>query len=242
VATAAGGGQFHTTHWSVVLEAGNPDGPSAAESLETLCRTYWPPIYAYIRRRGYSPDDAQDLTQEFFTHLLAGQRLSQVAPHKGKFRTFLLASVNHLLADRWDRAQRQKRGGGAPLFSLDAQISEQGYQLEPADPLTPEKVFERRWALALLDQVLGRLEREQVESGRGGNFAALQPFLTGNPKPGEYPAAAAALGLNEGALRVAIHRLRHRFGECFREEVLHTLSDPKEIDEEMRHLLEVLSE
>jgi RNA polymerase sigma-70 factor (ECF subfamily) len=226
----------------VVLDAGSPDQPRAAESLETLCRTYWPPIYAYIRRRGQSPEDAQDLTQDFFAHLLSGQRLSRVGPQKGKFRTFLLASVNHLLADRWDRTHRQKRGGGAPVFSLDAQSMDPRYEPEPADPLTPEKVFERRWALTLLDQVLGRLEKEQADSGRSGTHAVLQPFLTGNPEPGEYTAAATTLGLTEGAVRVAIHRLRHRFGELFREEVLHTLSDPTELNGEMRHLLEVLSE
>ena len=234
-------GLFATTHWSVVLAAGRQDSPQTAEALEKLCRTYWLPIYAYIRRKGHTPEDAQDLTQEFFARLLAKRGLEDVSPLKGKFRSFLLASVNHLLSDEWDRATRKKRGGGREVISFDAQTAEERYRLEPADELTPERIFERRWALALVEQVLSRLEQEHVEAGKAALFGVLKDFLTGGKESQDYHAAAERLGIAEGAVRVAVHRLRQRFGELFREEVVGTLASPEEIHAEMRYLLAVLS-
>ena len=234
-------GLFATTHWSVVLAAGWHDSPQTAEALEKLCRTYWLPIYAYIRRKGHTPEDAQDLTQEFFARLLAKQGLEDVSPLKGKFRSFLLASVNHLLSDEWDRATRKKRGGGRELISFDAQTAEERCRLEPADELTPERIFERRWALALVEQVLSRLEQEHVKAGKAALFGVLKEFLTGGKESQDYHAAAERLGITEGAVRVAVHRLRQRFGELFRDEVADTLASPEEIHAEMRYLLAVLS-
>ncbi len=232
---------FATTHWSVVLAAGQGESLQARAALERLCQTYWPPLYAYIRRRGYEMHDAQDLTQEFFARLLARESLGAVAPGKGRFRSFLLAAVNHFLCDERDRATRQKRGGGCWIVSFEAQSAEARYRLEPVDALTPEKLFERRWALALLDQTLGRLEREFAGQGKAALFTVLKEFLLGGAPHPDYASAGARLGLNEGAVRVAVHRLRRRYGELFREEIAQTVANAEELEEEMRHLLAVLS-
>jgi RNA polymerase sigma-70 factor (ECF subfamily) len=233
---------FPTTHWSVLLASGRPDLPEAEEALERLCRTYWTPIYAYIRRRGHSPEDAQDLTQELFARLLAKQRLSRVAPHKGRFRSFLLASVNHLLADARDRATRQKRGGGKPMLSWEAQTAEECYSAVLMHGSTAESLFERRWALALVEQVLNRLEQEHIQVGKPELFTALKEFLTGGKGSRDYPEVARSLDKSEATLRVTVHRLRQRYGQLFREEVASTLTTTEDLDAEMRHLLTVLSE
>ena len=234
--------EFSTTHWSVVLLAGQDDSPQAAQALEQLCQTYWYPLYAYVRRQGHSPEDAQDLTQEFFTQLLAKHYLARVDPRKGKFRSFLLAGLKNLLRDEHDKASRLKRGGGQAVLSLDAQTAEARYQLEPMDQDDPERAFERSWAQALVERVLARLEQEHVQAGKTEHFACLKQFLTGAKDYQDYPAVAEHLEMTEGATRVAVHRLRQRFGELFREEVADTLTDPGEIAAEMRHLLSVLSE
>ncbi len=166
--------QFATTHWSVVLTAGAGSSPDAQAALEILCRTYWYPLYAYVRRQGRSPEDAQDLTQAFFERLLEKKSLHEVDQRKGKFRSFLLASLNHFLADQWDHAHRQKRGGGLTFISLDEQKPEERYRLEPPDDLDAQKNFERRWALTLLEQVLARLEAEHTAADKTGRFQALQ--------------------------------------------------------------------
>lgn len=232
---------FCTTHWSVVLTAGQHSNPESGSALERLCQIYWLPVYAYIRRRGYDPEDAEDLTQEFFAGLLARNGLERVSPAKGKFRSFLLASVNHLLSDARDRARRQKRGGGKPLLSIDTQAAEEGCSLESIHQWTPETLFDRRWAQALVEAVLGQLEQETAQVGKGAHFGVLKAFLAAGKKGPNYEAAAARLGITPGAARVAVHRLRQRFGQLFREAVAETVDSPEEIEPEMRYLLTVLS-
>lgn len=231
--------QFATTHWSVVLEARNsPDEASTA--LETLCRTYWYPLYAFVRRAGHDPHSAQDLTQEFFARFLAKNYLSGVSREKGKFRSFLLAALKHFLADEWDKSQTVKRGGGKPLVSLDDETAEARYSLEPSHELTPDKIYERRWALTLLEQVLRHLEVEYESDGKKATFDALHPFLLGKQAATPYSKAASTLGMTEGAVKVAVHRLRRRYRELLRMEIANTVADAGEIEEELRHLLAAL--
>jgi RNA polymerase sigma factor (sigma-70 family) len=232
---------FATTHWSVVLAAGQSTDAQATEALEQLCRAYWYPLYAYVRREGSSAVDAQDLTQEFFARLLEKNYLAQVAPQKGKFRSFLLAALRHFLADQRDRARAVKRGGGADCLSLDAQSAEERYRLEPVDRMDAEKIFERRWAMTLLRQALIRLRDENIASGKTEMFERLKDFVAGESdiSCGE---AATQLGLTESAVKSAVHRLRQRYRELVREEVAHTVDDPAEIDAELRHLIGVVSQ
>jgi RNA polymerase sigma factor (sigma-70 family) len=235
--TGSGGGHsFAATRWTVVLTAGHGSSPQAGRALEELCRTYWYPLYAYVRRRGHNPQEAEDLTQEFFARLLARNYLADVDREKGKFRSFLLASLKHFLANEWDRAQAQKRGGGQPHLSLDIQSAETRYRSEPADELTPEKLLERQWALALLDQVLARLQAEFVADGKEKQFDELKVWLTEGTGATSYAAVAARLGTTEGAAKAAVHRLRRRYRELLREEISHTVATPAEIEEEIRHL------
>ena len=233
--------EFRTTHWSLVLAAGNSSSEHRAAALEQLCRTYWYPLYAFVRRQGCAPAEAQDLTQEFFSHLLARDVLAEVDPAKGRFRSFLLASLKNLMANEWKRGQRQKRGGGAALFSLDAVAAEERYQLEPADNTTPETIFERRWADALLDRVLSRLRDECDASGRMQRFETLKVFLLEEKGTTSLSEAAARLGLSVIAVKGVVHRLRQRYREIFREEVAQTVDQPQDVDEEIRHLLRALA-
>ncbi len=237
----AAGQTFATTHWSVVLTAGHDSAPGAREALETLCRTYWYPLYAYIRRRGYGEQDAQDLTQGFFARLVEKNYLEAVGRQKGKFRSFLLAALNHFLSDEWDRARAEKRGGGQTFISLDDHTAEERYRLEPVDRMDAEKIYERRWALTLLEQVLRQLEAEFAATGKRPLFEQLKVFLLDEKGVGSYAESAARLEMTEVALRVAVHRLRQRYGELFRDEIAHTVARPDEIEEEVRHLLRVLS-
>jgi RNA polymerase sigma-70 factor (ECF subfamily) len=232
---------FATTHWSVVLAAGQSADTQASEALEQLCRTYWYPLYAYVRREGNCPEDAQDLTQEFFARLLARKSLSQVAPEKGKFRSFLLAALRHFLSDERDKACTLKRGGGAPHLSLDAQEAEDRYRLEPVDRLDAERTYERRWALTLLEQALTRLRDETIAAGKADAFEALRDFVAGENDI-SCAEAAAQLGVTESAVKSAVHRLRQRYRELVREEIAHTLADTEEIDEEIRYLITVMSQ
>ena len=202
---------FLTTHWSVVLSAGDKDSPRSAEALEKLCQAYWYPLYAYVRRRGYSPEDAQDLTQEFFARLLDRNAVATVSPDKGRFRSFLLASMNHFLADEWDKARAQKRGGGQAPLPLQFDTAETRYGHEPADQVTPEQSFERRWALTLLDTVLNRLRATYEQEGRAELFAALNPCLVGDRTAQPYAELAVKLGVSEGTVKSAVHRLRQRY-------------------------------
>ena len=233
---------FVTTHWSVVLSARKKDSPQSAAALETLCRTYWYPLYAYVRRQGHSPPDAQDQTQEFFARLLQKDYLKAAAREKGRFRTFLIVALKRFLANEWDRVRAQKRGGGRPLLSLDTELAEQRYRIEPAESATAERVFERRWALTLLDQTMKRLRGEFAATGRAREFDRLKACLTAERGEISYAEIAGALGLSEGTARVAVHRLRKRFREVFREEIAHTVSSAEEIEEEVRYLMGVLAE
>lgn len=233
---------FATTHWSVVLSARQKDSPQSAAALETLCRTYWYPLYAYVRRQGHSAPDAQDLTQEFFARLLQKDYLKAAAREKGRFRTFLIVALKRFLANEWDRVRAQKRGGGQVPVSLDTEWAEQRYRIEPAEGATAERVFERRWALTLLDRTMARLREEFAGEGKGDEFDRLKACLTAERGEIRYAELAAALGMSEGAVRVAVHRLRKRFREVFREEIAHTVSGPDEIEAEVRYLVSVLAE
>ncbi len=234
--TVSEGANFRTTHWSVVLRAGQVSSSEAADALEKLCRTYWYPLYVYVRRQGHGPHDAQDLTQEFFARLLRLNSLESVAPHKGKFRTFLLASLKHYLADARDAAQAAKRGSGQPVLSLDDDTAEQRYRLEPATDDSPEVLYDRRWVLAMLEQALGRLRQEYIAAGKTLQFEQMKAFLEGPPVDGDYDRVAAALGLNSGAVAVAVHRLRQRYRDLVRGEIAQTVASPQELADELRHL------
>ena len=231
-------GLFATTHWSVVLEAGKQDLPQAAEALEKLCRVYWFPLYAHIRHQGYGVDDSQELTQEFFARLLAKQWVSMANPERGRFRSFLLAAVNHFLANERDKARTLKRGGGQPIVSLEC--AEQRYQTVASDDIPADKAFDRQWALALLAQVIDRLRDDYHCSGRGPVFDALQIYLGGEKGRPTYRETGEQMNLSVDAVKKAVERLRKRYGEILRDEILHTVSDPAEVDEEIRHLRSVL--
>jgi RNA polymerase sigma factor (sigma-70 family) len=231
---------FATTHWSVVLAAGQYDSPQAAEALEKLCRTYWYPLYAYVRRRGYTPEDAEDLTQDFFAQLLRKNYPARANNLKGKFRAFLFHTLNQFLADQRERAGTLKRGGGRIFISLDAPAPEDRYKLEVSDELTPEKLFERRWAQTILDRALERLRAEFMAEGKGQIYEVLQAFEPGEQNVLSYAEASTRLGVSESAVKSMIHRLRQRHRELVREEIAHTVPSLTEIDEELRHLVSTL--
>ena len=233
---------FATTRWTVVANAGSENAPQAAQALEELCGAYWYPLYTYIRRRGHSREDAEDLAQSFFARLLEKNFLEGVSSGKGKFRAFLLAALKHFLANEWDRANRQKRGGGLAPISLDWQDAETRYQIEPADLLSPDKLYDRAWAVTLLERVINRLREESAASGKAELFEQLKPFLMAGKGAIPYGKAAAALGLTEGAARVAAHRLRQSYRRLLRAEISQTLSDPAQVEEEMRALFRAFGE
>jgi RNA polymerase sigma factor (sigma-70 family) len=233
---------FATTHWTAVLAAGRRSSPQADGALEELCRTYWYPLYAYVRRHGHSREDAEDLTQGFFARLLEKNYLEGVSSDKGKFRSFLLMAVKRFLANEWDRANRQKRGGGATLLSLDWQDADQRYQINPVDTLSPDKLYDRAWAVTVLEQVITRLRDESAAEGKAKLYEQLKAFLMVGKSDIPYAQTAAALELSEGAVRVAVHRLRHRYRELLRKEIAQTLSDPAQVDEEMQALFSALVE
>lgn len=234
-------GHFTTTHWSLVLRAAAADSPTmAAAALETLCRTYWYPLYVYVRRRGYGPSDAQDLTQQFFAGFLEQGSFARADPTRGRFRSFLLKSLQHFLLDDWKRAHRAKRGGGMALLALDSEVAERQFAADAKDRISPELAFDERWALTLLDRVLKRLGEEYARAGKTGLFAALQKHLWGTEGAAAYAQIAQELGMTEGALRVAVHRVRTRYRELLRAEVGHTVHDPAEIDEELHYLIRIV--
>lgn len=232
---------FASTHWSMVLMAGQERSSATPAALEELCRTYWYPLYAFVRRQGYDGPAAQDLTQEFFSRLLAGKGLEGVDRNKGKFRSFLLASMKNLLANEWNRARTQKRGGAQVHFSLDATAAEDRYQLDPADQLTPEKVFARRWAETVIDSVTRKLQEEFAEAEMRDRFEVLKIFLLAGDEPPSYAEVARRLDLSEGATRSAIYRMRQRYGGLFRAEIAQTVSGPEEMEEEIREFFAALS-
>ena len=234
--------QFTTTHWSLVLAARDSQTPGASEALEQLCRTYWQPVYAFIRRTVFNPEDARDLTQGFFADLLRDRSFARANPEQGRFRSFLLGALKHFLADERDRRRAAKRGGGVATISLDAAQEETRYRLEPMDHLTPERAYEKRWALLLLDRVVEGLHEAYREAGKEALFIALKSTLTQSRSDIAYPELAKKLDLTEGALRVAVHRLRQRYRELLRREVAQTVADAAEVETELRYLFRVLSE
>ena len=231
---------FATTHWSVVLAAGQGESAPAQRALETLCRAYWYPIYAYVRRKGYRPEEAQDLTQEFFAQLIAKDHFRLADRNKGKFRGFLLATLDYFLAREWSRAHRQKRGGQFTFISMDEHPPEERY-LEPADLETPETNFLRQWALAVLKQAMNALQRECEANGKAPLFQEAKNLISGERHGAAYAQISKNLNMGEGAVRVAVHRLRQRYGELLRCEVAHTVTSEEEVDEELRYLFQVLS-
>ena len=229
-------GSFTTTHWSVVLEAGQANSPAAAEALERLCGAYWYPLYAYVRRQGHAPHDAQDLVQEFFARFLERSYFRLADRSRGRFRTFLLTSLKHFLVNEWRQANRQKRGGGRWPISIDDRDTEVRYMAELTDERSPEKEFERRWAKVLLGRVLDQVEAEFVAGTRGHLFGELKCFLTGEKSESCYDEIGRRHGLTEGSLKVMVHRLRRRYRELLRKEISITVDDPKLIDDEIREL------
>lgn len=232
--------QFTTTRWSVVLAAKDDTSSQAGEALAQLCRTYWYPLYAFIRRRGHGAHDAQDLTQEFFLRLLDKHYLQAVDHRKGRFRTFLLAALEHFLANEWRRSQAQRRGGGRQIISID-DTAEARYLQEPHTDLSPERIYEQRWALAFLEQVLGKLRTEFVEAGKGPTFETLKVFLTGDRPPASYADLASSLATTEAAFKMAVSRMRQRYAELLRLELANTVSSPDEVEDELRALMAALS-
>jgi RNA polymerase sigma factor (sigma-70 family) len=236
---AGAGREFTTTHWSVVLAAGNPLSPEVGVALETLCRVYWYPLYAYVRRKGYSAQNAQDLTQEFFTRLLDKNALAHVQREGGKFRSFLLTALKHFLVNEWEHDRAQKRDEQKVAFSLDELEPESRFQFEPADTATPETLFERQWAATLLAQVMDRLRDEHARAGKADLFQRLQPCLTGAERMIPYANLASLLGMTDNAVKMAVHRLRKRYGELLRAEIADMVADPLEVEAEIRHLIAV---
>lgn len=231
---------FVTTHWSVVLSAAHSDTTQAQDALSKLCQTYWHPLYTYIRRRGYSPEDAEDLTQSFFASLLARNAVSTVSPEKGRFRSFLLASLNHFLSDEWDKARAQKRGG-YKIVHFDTQTAESWLDQMPSQNLTPERAYELRWAITLLEQVYRTLEEEHRQHGKGELFDALRGTLAGPGNSVPYAELAQRLGLNEGAVKVAVHRFRQRYRTRLREAIAETVATEADAEEELRYLLRIVA-
>ena len=240
-ASTAPGDVFATTHWTIVLAAGQRSTPQSDHALEELCQTYWFPLYAYVRRRGHTREDAEDLTQAFFARFLTKNYLDGLSAERGRFRAFLLASLKHFLANEWDKSQRQKRGGSVPHLSLDWQTADTRFQIATTTEPSPDKAFDREWAVALLAKVIERLQTECAAEGKAKLFEQLKIFLTAGR--GELSAAAAAqkLGLDETAVRVAVHRLRKRYRQLLRDEIAQTLANAVDVDEEMRALFGAFS-
>lgn len=231
---------FATTRWSLVLAAGGTNEDQAADALENLCRAYWHPLYVYVRRRGYAPEDAQDLTQEFFRRLLARGDIVVAKPEKGRFRSYLLGALKHFLSDEKDKAGAAKRGGGAVIFSLDTEDVEARFAHDLASIGPPDREFDRRWATTILDQALVRLQAEFSGAGKVAMFEVLKPYLSAAPETGDYENIARRLDLSSGAVAVTVHRLRQRYGELVRAEIAETVASPDEVEEELRELFAAL--
>ncbi len=231
---------FSTTHWSLVQAAGGTTSPEAMAALNTLAQGYWYPLYAYVRRRGYTPEDAQDLTQSFFARLLEKNYVRLADARRGKFRTFLLTSLERFLADEWDRTRRLKRGGGVAAVSFDALTAEDRYQIEPADSFDAARLFDRRWATTLLDRAMRQLEAEHTGPGRREQFESLRAFLAVDSNSANYAEFADRTGMTVTAARMAVSRLRERYGEVLREEILQTVATAQDAEEEFRSLMAAL--
>ena len=234
--------RFATTRWTLVLTASRDSTPGSHEALSQLCELYWPPLYGYARRHGYSVEQAQDLTQGFFARFLEKRDVQAADPQRGRFRSFLLTSFKHFLANEYDREHAQKRGGAQLPITLEVETAEARYAAEPPDMLTPEALFERQWALGVIDRVLAKVRADYVKGGKEATFEALKGFLIGEKEQGGYADIARALGTTEGAIKVTVHRLRRRFRDVLRTEIAATVSDDSEIDDEIRYLIAVLTE
>ena len=234
------GSIFATTHWSVVLAAGKESTPEAQDALEKLCQTYWHPLYAYARRRGYFPADAEDLTQDFFAWLLQRNWLERADQERGRFRSFLLTSFSNFVSHEWHKAWAEKRGGRR-IVSWERDAAEARYDWEPVARFTPEESFEWRWALTMLDQVMSRLGAEFEQDGKVELFEALKPCLLGERTAQPYAALSSRLGMTEGSVKVVVYRLRQRYRKLLRDEIAQTVAHPAEIEEEMRYLFAVLA-
>jgi RNA polymerase sigma-70 factor (ECF subfamily) len=240
-AQTAGASQwFEATHWSVVVSAGRQESAQAQQALAKLCQTYWYPLYVFARRQGQRPEDAQDLVQGFFAKAIEKNYVADAEREKGRFRSFLLLALKRYMANEWNHANREKRGGGKEIISLDAQNTEMRYKTEPADDMSPEKAYERQWALTLLQQVLDRLGAELHAAGKGRVFEELKVFLNGE-KGGSYVEVGVSLGMNEGAVKVAVHRLRMRYRELLKLEIANTVTSPEAIQDEIHNLFAALS-
>lgn len=233
---------FVTTHWSLVLAAGRRAQPDADQALASLCQSYWFPLYAYVRRRTADVHEAQDLVQGFFTRLLEKDLLAVADPERGRFRAFLLTALKHFLANEWSKEQAQKRGGGQVALALDFDSGESRYSLEPAHDLTAERLYEKQWVLTLLDRVLASLRAECQAAGKEAQFQLLKPFLGGGRGEGSYAAVARDLGMTEGAVKTAAHRLRQRYRELLRSELAQTVAHPADVDDEIRYLFTALGD
>lgn len=229
------------THWSVVLTAAEASSPDARSALEELCRTYWYPVYAYVRHRGHARPDAQDLTQDFFLHLLETHALTTVSPERGRFRAFLLASLDHWVISEWRRTQALKRGGGIVFLSWERDGAEARYLQEAVSDLSPERLFERSWAYTVLRRVLDQLQEELATDGKAAFFEAIKERLLGDGDAAPYADLARQLGTSEAGLKMAVRRLRERYHELLRREIAHTVVVPGDIEDELRHLLEIVS-
>jgi RNA polymerase sigma factor (sigma-70 family) len=239
VAPEAGG--FVTTHWSVVLLAGQEDSPKAASALERLCRTYWYPLYAYARRQGYNPTDGEDLTQQFFAAFLEKKYFGMADPGRGRFRSFLLSSFKHFLANEYHRSHAVRRGGRCTIVSWDAGDTEERYRNEPASETSPDKLFERAWVLTLLEKVMKDLQQEYTRANKAKVFDALHVFLSGEKSEHTYAEIGQGLQMSEPAVKMSVSRLRQRYGEKLRSELAHTLTESTSVEDELRHLLGALS-
>jgi RNA polymerase sigma factor (sigma-70 family) len=231
---------FATTNWSQVLAARDGSDTEAQKALAGLCESYWSPLYAYVRRQGHDVDEARDLTQTYFTQLLEKDYLQNVKPSAGRFRSFLLSSLRHFLSHEWEKARAQKRGGDTRTISFDTDDAELRYGWEPTDHLTPEQIFERRWALTVVERTLERLRLAAIETDTPQRYELLKPHLTGVEPRKSYRDVATELGVSEGTIKVAVHNLRHKFGRILRAEIAETVADPGEVEDEMRCLLQVL--
>lgn len=231
---------FATTRWSVVISAGRTSSPDSKRALESLCQTYWYPLYAYVRRRIPDVHDAQDLTQAFFAELLGKNYVGSATPERGRFRAFLLTAFKHFLSKEWEKARAEKRGGGRAPISLDFESADSGLHIEPASELTPDQIYDRQWAIALLAQIMTRLEGEFQQAGKAARFEELKGFMIGEHPGRTYAQAAARLGMTEAAAKKAASRMRRRYRELLREEITQTVSGPDQVEDEIRNLFAAL--
>jgi len=238
---AVGARIFGTTRWTVVLQAGGPTSGGSVRALEQLCRSYWYPLYSFARRSGVPAHDAEDLTQSFFAYLLEKDTIARADRKRGRFRNFLLAAFRNFQANDRARNSAAKRGGGRPILSLEEQRAEARYRHEPQTNLTPEKLYDQKWAASLLDQIMQTMQAEYIALGKGPLFEILREVIWGGRQEGGYDLLARNAGMSEGAFKVAVHRLRTRFRECLRQEVAQTVATPGEVDDELRHLLSVVA-